>query len=72
MRMTAVPIPPHELKRNTWYYGVKCACARLLAIAEDCFQGSGHEEHHFGDPFEIRCDCGAVIRTKTLQKFRSP
>ena len=44
MRMTAVPIPPHELKRNTWYYGVKCACARLLAIAEDCFQGSGHED----------------------------
>ncbi len=39
--MTVIPIPPGDLKPHSWYYGVRCACARLLALAEDCFVGRG-------------------------------
>ena len=70
--MTAVPIPAHELKRATWYYGVQCACARLMALAEDCFHGLGNDEYKSAESFEILCDCGAVIKTHTLKKFKTP
>ncbi len=70
--MTAIPIPPHELKSATWYYGVRCACARLLALAEDCLHGRGHDEHRSAEPYDIQCECGAVTRTHVLQKFKTP
>jgi len=70
--MTAVPIPLHELKGGTWYYGVRCACTRLLALVEDCFGGRGDDEHRSSEPFEIWCDCGRVTKTQNLQKFKTP
>jgi len=69
--MTAVPIPPHELKPNTWYYGVQCVCARLLAIGEDCFGGNGHEEHRSVVPLTVQCECGQAISAHVLHKFRT-
>lgn len=70
--MTAVPIPAHELKSDTWYYGVRCACERLLLLVEDYFQGKGNEQHLAVTALEVRCECGAVNRTLLLQKFRTP
>jgi hypothetical protein len=70
--MTAIPIPDHELKGGTWYYGVRCDCARLLALAEDCFAGRGEDLHHSAVPFEVRCGCGAVTRAQHLHKFKAP
>jgi hypothetical protein len=69
--VTLVPIPAHELKRGTWYYGVRCACARLLPLAEDCFAGKGDDHHLSSVPMEVHCECGAVIRTELLQKFKT-
>ncbi len=71
-RMTAVPIPTHELKRNAWYYGVRCACARLLALAEDCLRGNGEDHHLSAVPLEVQCECGAVTHTQVLKKFKTP
>jgi hypothetical protein len=70
--MTAVPIPAHELKSNTWYYGVRCACARLLALAEDTFAGKGDDTHSFAVPLEVQCECGSITRTQRFQKFKTP
>jgi hypothetical protein len=30
--------PIHDLKPKTWYYGLRCACERLLALCEDCLR----------------------------------
>jgi len=71
--MTMYPIPAHEIKRNTWYYGVQCACERLLALCEDCFAGKGDERVlHVAEPFTITCECGAVTEAQVLQKFKTP
>ena len=70
--MTAVPIPAHELKSKTWYYGVRCACARLLAVAEDTFAGKGDDPLSVAVPLEVQCDCGAITRTQLFQKFKTP
>jgi hypothetical protein len=71
--MTAVPIPPHKLKSNAWYYGVRCACTRLHALCEDLFVGKTDELHlHCSVPLAIACECGAVIRAHRLDKFKTP
>ena len=68
--MTAVPIPAHEVKRHTWYYGVRCACDRLHALCEDLFAGKTDEQHfHFAVSLAVECECGKVIRTHLLQKM---
>ncbi len=69
--MTAVPIPAHELKRDTWYYGVRCACARWLLLVEDHFAGKGDEHHLLVAPLEVPCECGALTRTMLLTKFKT-
>jgi len=57
-------------KPATWYYGVKCACRRLLLVCEDCFGGKGREERlEMPRTIEVKCDCGAVTNTQVLQKF---
>jgi len=67
------PIPAHEIKCSTWYYGVQCACQRLLAMCEDCFAGKGDEHDlHLSAPFTITCECGAVTETNVFQKFKTP
>jgi hypothetical protein len=70
--MTAVPIPAYELKSNTWYYGVRCACARLLALAEDAFAGKGDDAHSLAGPIEVQCACGAITRTQLFHRFKTP
>jgi hypothetical protein len=71
--VTVIPIPAHEIKRSTWYYGVQCACQSLLAICEDCFAGKGDERVlQLSAPFTITCECGAVIATDVFQKFKTP
>ena len=70
--MTVVPIPRHELKPNTWYYGIQCVCTRLLALTEDCFAGRGDEPHPADIELSIPCECGEVIRTHLLHKLKTP
>jgi hypothetical protein len=70
--MTAVPIPPAELKPNIWYYGVRCVCARLPALVEDCFAGNGQAHHLSTVPVKIQCECGAVTHAQLLHKFKTP
>jgi hypothetical protein len=68
----AIPIPPHELKSGTWYYGVHCACTRLHALCEDLFGGKTAEQHlDCSNPIEVACECGVVTRTKRLYKFKT-
>lgn len=71
-RMFVLPIPHHELKRDTWYYGVRCACAYLLALAEDCLSGNGENHYRSDVPLDVRCECGEVTRTLLLHKFKTP
>jgi hypothetical protein len=71
--MVAIPIPPHELKSNTWYYGVRCACTRLHALCEDLFGGKTDEQHlDCSNPLEVACECGVVTRAMRLHKFKTP
>jgi hypothetical protein len=71
--MTLVPIPTHELKHNIWYYGVRCTCARHLALCEDLFEGRDDDKHlDFPVPVEVECECGVVTRAQRLQKFKTP
>ena len=71
--MVAIPIARDELKANTWYYGVHCACSRLHALCEDLFAGKGDEQHlDCSDPVEVSCECGAVTRADRLHKFKTP
>ena len=71
--MVAVPIPPHELKANTWYYGVRCVCDRLHALCEDLFAGKTDEKHlDCADPLEVTCECGAVMQAERLHRFKTP
>lgn len=69
--MNAVVIPSDELKRNTWYYGVRCTCARLLALVEDCFAGKGDDQHVSAVPLAVHCECGAVMHARILHKFKT-
>ena len=71
--VVAVPILPHELKSNTWYYGVHCACTRLHALCADLFGGKTDEQHlDCSDPIEVACECGVVTRANRLHKFKTP
>jgi len=71
--MVLIPIPAHELKSDTWYFGVRCACARLHALCEDLFKGKTDEQYlSYSDPVEVACPCGAVTRADRLQKFKLP
>jgi hypothetical protein len=70
--MNAIAIPSRELKANTWYYGVRCACQRLVAIGEDSFAGRGDDHHVSAVPLTVQCECGAVTRAEVLQKFKTP
>jgi len=69
--MTAAPL--ENLKGNTWYYGLRCACQRVLAVCEDRFQGKGREAVlHVPIEFAVECECGKVTRTPVLRKFKTP
>lgn len=69
--MVALPIQPSELKGDTWYYGVHCACSRLHALCEDLFMGKTDEQHlDCADPVEVPCECGVVTHTARLHKFK--
>jgi hypothetical protein len=71
--MVAIPIPPHELKENTWYYGVRCACARLHALCEDLFAGKTEDQHlDYADPVNVACECGLVTQANRLHRFKTP
>ena len=70
--MNAVAIPNHELKPRTWYYGIHCTCARLLALGEDSFAGNGEEQHLSAVTLAVQCECGRVTSTKVLRKFKTP
>jgi hypothetical protein len=70
--MTMIPIPADEVKRNTWYYGVQCACERFLALGEDCFAGKSDERVlHVSEAFKILCECGAVTAAQVLHKCKT-
>jgi hypothetical protein len=69
--VVAIPIPPEELKRDTWYYGVRCACSRMHALCEDLFSGKTDERYlDFSQAVEVACECGAVARERRLHKFK--
>ena len=70
--MNAIAIPADELKPGTWYYGVRCACARVLAVGEDTFAGRGEDQHIAALPISLRCECGVVTHARVLHKFRTP
>jgi hypothetical protein len=70
--MNAVAIPSHELKRETWYYGVRCSCDRVLALVEDSFAGYGDDKHLSAIPLLVRCECGTITNAHVLHKFKTP
>ena len=60
-------------KPNTWYYGVRCGCMRLLAVCEDLFAGKGDDEFlQVPAGFGVECACGRVSRVAHLSKFKTP
>jgi hypothetical protein len=69
--LTVVPI--ERPKPGTWYYGMRCACTRLLALCEDLFSGNGADDL-FQSPgtLAVRCECGRVSPVRRLQKFQQP
>jgi hypothetical protein len=70
--MTTVPIPARDLKRNAWYYGVRCSCARFLALCEDLFMGRGSETHCLSSvPLVVECVCGTVTQAQRLRRFKA-
>ena len=65
--------PIEDVKAGAWYYGIQCACARLLAVCEDHFGGKGTEltlPIHFN--LAVRCGCGEVTSASVLKKFQLP
>jgi hypothetical protein len=72
--MTTTPIPADEVKRGTWYFGVRCiACARFLALTEDLSAGKGREEVlKLSGELDVACECGNINRVTALQKVRTP
>ena len=55
--MTVSPL--EDPKRNTWYYGVRCECKRLLALCEDCFHGKTDDAVlPVPIPLTVQCPCG--------------
>ena len=71
--MVAVPIPPDELKRGTWYYGVRCTCTRRHALSADLFRGKTDEWYlDCSVPLDVACECGVVTRAERLHKFKTP
>jgi hypothetical protein len=71
-RMNAVAIPSDELKRETWYYGVRCSSDRVLALVEDSFAGRGDDKHLSAIPLLVRCECGTITNAHVLHKFKTP
>ena len=69
--MNALAIPTQELKANTWYYGVRCTCRRLLALVEDSFAGRGDDHHFSAVPLTVQCECGAITSAQVLHKFKT-
>lgn len=71
--MTAAPIPPHKLKNDAWYYGIRCACARMHALCEDLFNGKTEEQYLYCHvAIAVACECGAVTHADRMQKFKTP
>jgi hypothetical protein len=72
VRPMTVP-PLEDPKRNTWYYGVRCACERLLAVCEDRFQGKT-DDAVLPVPISltVQCPCGVATDAQVLQKFKTP
>ena len=69
--MTVAPI--RHPKPNTWYYGVRCACTRVLAVCEDLFAGKGVEDSLPAPAgFRVECECGTVHYVARFQKFKTP
>jgi hypothetical protein len=70
--MVVRPLPTNEVKRNTWYFGLRCICARFLPLTEDLFCGNGTEEaFRLSVPLLVRCECGTVTETRVLEKVRT-
>ncbi len=68
-----VMTPLATLKGNAWYYGVQCACQRLLALCEDCFCGKTDDTVlPVPLPMSVRCPCGVISEVRVLQKFKAP
>ncbi len=70
--MNAIAIPSDELKPNTWYYGARCGCARVLAVGEDTFGGDGDDQHVCAVPISVQCQCGVITHARVLHKFKAP
>lgn len=69
--VTVAPI--RHPKPNTWYYGVRCACSRVLVVCEDLFAGKGAEDFLQAPPgFHVQCECGTVNQVARFQKFKTP
>lgn len=64
--------PLRDLKHNTWYYGIRCACQRLLAVCEDALGGNS-DETVFRVPIKVsvECECGKVTEVPVLRKFKT-
>jgi hypothetical protein len=62
---------PSEMDPSGLARIVRCACDRLHALCEDLFAGKTDEQHfHFAVSLAVECECGRVIRTHLLQKFK--
>lgn len=65
--------PIAQPKPGTWYYGVRCACRRLVCLCEDLFAGRGDEELlQLTTLIAVRCECGRARQVRRLQRFRTP
>lgn len=70
--MTVVPIPAHQLKGRTWYYGITCECKRMHALCEDLFAGKTDDPYLYCfAPIAVACLCGRVAQAKRLCRFKT-
>jgi hypothetical protein len=67
--VTVAPI--RHPKPNTWYYGVRCACTRRLAVCEDLFAGKSDDSLLVPAGLGVECECGAVNHVVRLQTFKT-
>ena len=72
-RSPLIIAPVGHPKRNTWYYGMRCACSGFLTLCEDLFLGRGVDDlYQAPGALAVRCACGKVNPVQHLQKFKQP
>jgi hypothetical protein len=59
---------------DLWYFGLRCACGKWIAVAEDWVNlfCSEARELELQYPITVECECGTLISTQRLTRFKTP